>query len=135
MAEFYMLQKIVGKIKELFTTISIQGKENGSKAFSNQIQDIFHKKAILLTLTPDPQGSPTKHFQMQSLRTVTCNSTKYYHEAVITAYHSVLLPAGYRGLQVILACYTALAFLSLQASIHIPETVFSLQIFSVNKNI
>lgn len=99
------------------------------------MQDIFHKKAILLTLTPDPQGSPTKHFQMQSLRTVRCNSTKYYNGVVIMAYHSALLPAGHRVFQVILTCFTALTSLCLQASIHTLETVFSLQIISVNKNI
>lgn len=51
-----------------------------------QISHISHKKPIPLILTSDFQGSPTKHFQMQSLRVKSHNSTKYYHEVVIMEY-------------------------------------------------
>lgn len=95
------------------------------------MQSIFHKKAIPLTLTPDPQGSPTKHFQMQSLRTKSCNSTKYHHELIIMVYPI----QDTRVLQAMLTCFTALQSLSFQASLRILEIAFSLQIISVNMNV
>lgn len=87
MAELYMLQKIVGKNKQLYLLgLRHTEKVKWAETFSKQTQSILHKKAIPLTLTPDPQGSPTKHFQMQSLRTKSCNSTKHHHELIIMVY-------------------------------------------------
>lgn len=85
---FIGFMKLWVNLSKYYLLARINTHREGKTAWNIQESNAEHfpQKKILLILTSNSQGSPRKHFQMQSLRIKSCNSTKYYYEVVIMEY-------------------------------------------------